>query len=169
MSFLAVIVDFDWMLIATVATAVFAAVAAVAALCAARETRRAAEAQVLLNVLTDYAAHDMSDALRLLRDWYTKDTKGFAEKWKVDFDNRVPEAMEIDRARRRVTSYFQNLDQLHRQKVISPGTWGAAVDKSGLAVFLVVGQSLERRLSPEVDLSFADRLSKQYPERTRLF
>jgi len=169
MNVLDVLLGFNWMTIATVATAIFAAVAAVGAVCAARATRTAAEAQILLDLLKDYATQDMSDALRTLRGWYAKDRKGFAARWKADLTDRIPVAIAVDHARRRVTSYFLNVDRLHRAKLISRDTWRAAVDKDGLAVLLVVGQELERRLNPKVDLSFVERLRKLCPERTELF
>ena len=151
--------------IAVLATAVFTAFSALGALLAARATKRAAEAQVLLNLLNDYAAPDMANALRVLIAWQHQHEDRFINEWWSGLKARDPRAQEVDRARRRVTSYFQNVEELHQAGLISRRTLRHAGGKSGLAVLVVVAQELERRLNPKVDLGFVRRLQKLCPEQ----
>ena len=151
-----------WMDLATV---VAAGVAAIAAAIAARATRKAAEAAVLHGFLRDYAAPEMLDALRVLRRWREQEGEAFATTWESRLRTGDRQAMDVDRARRHVGSYFENADRMHQAELISEKTLKAAVDKSGLAVLFKVIEELEPRLYPKVDLKFIGRLRKLCPSR----
>jgi cytochrome c-type biogenesis protein CcmH/NrfG len=101
---------------AAVWSAVFAGLSAFAAFRAVRQTQRAAEAEVLLSLMNDYAASDMADALRRLRRWLETHPNDVGEHWKLGSD---PEALLVDTARRRVSSYFQNAERLYKAGLIT--------------------------------------------------
>jgi hypothetical protein len=155
---------------AAVAGAVFTAASAFGSLLAARATKRAAEAQILLDLLNDYAAPDMTDALRILIVWHGQHKEPFtaAAQWKRDLKAGDPGAQDVDRARRRVTSYFYNADQLREARLISKAILRRAADKSGLAVLVLVLPALERQIDARVDLRFIERLAKLCPHQTWL-
>lgn len=129
--------------------AVFAAAGALGAWAAARATKRAAEGQILLELLSEYATPEMAEALVTLRAWKVVKGEAFASEWATARDE--PAGQAVDRARRYVTSYFQNTDQLWQIGLISKRTTRAAVDKAGLAVLLYVCVPLERKLNPRVN------------------
>jgi hypothetical protein len=147
---------------------VFAAVAAIGACAAAWATKRAAEAQLLLDLLSDYAAPDMAQALRTLRLWREQHRDAFADDWARAMETGDPNADAVDRARRRVSSYFQNTDELWQNRLISKATARAAVDKAGLAVLIDVCAPMEQKLNPRVSLAFVRRLRALCPHRRDL-
>jgi hypothetical protein len=157
----------NWGMVATVASAIFTAVSALGAFYAAWATKKAAQAQVLLDLLRHYSSVDMSDALRTLRAWHRDHGDAFASHWWNRFKEQYPGAVEVDRARRMVTSYFQDADSLWRADLISEKTLRVAVDKAGFAVLIHVCSPLERELNPNVDLDFIERLEKLVPEPRR--
>ena len=124
---------------------------------AAEATQRAAEAGLLAGFLKDYAANEMVGALRTPRTWHEQEgADSFAANWKSRLARGDAESLAVDRARRLVTSYFHDVDRIHRAGLISLNTMQAAVDRTGLGVLFHVVENLERELSPEVDLSFID-------------
>jgi hypothetical protein len=146
----------------------FAAVAAIGAWAAAWATKRAAEGHVLLSLLTDYAGADMEQALRTLRFWREQHGEEFASEWELGVARGDSEAVAVDRARRRVSSYFQNVDELWQKSLISQSTARAAADKAGLAVLINVCAPLERKVSPRVSLGYVRRLRALCPHRRDL-
>lgn len=145
-----------------------AAVAAVGAWVAAFATKRAAEGQVLLILLMDYGSPDMEEAVRALRFWREQHGEDFASDWELDLARGDADAVAVDRARRRVSSYFQNVDELWQRGLISQSTARAAADRAGLAVLINIGAPLERKLSPRVNLGFVRRLRALCPHRRDL-
>jgi hypothetical protein len=145
-----------------------AALAAAGAFFAAWATKRAAEAQLLLELLNDYAMPEMADALRTLRAWQAVKGDTFADDWELIMARNEPAAEAVDDARHRVTSYFRNADELCQVGMISKRAARAAVDKPGLAVLITICASLERKLDPRVNLGFMRRLRALCPHRRDL-
>jgi hypothetical protein len=148
--------------------ALLAAAAAVGAWAAAWTTKRATEGHLLLSLLSDYASDDMDQALRILRFWREQHGDEFSSDWELLFARADEEAVAVDRARRRVTAYFQGVDELRQNGLISQATARAAADKAGLAVLINVCAPLERKLSPRVNLGFVRRLRALCPHRRDL-
>lgn len=146
----------------------FAAAAAIGAWAAAWATKRAAEAQILLDLLNDYATPEMAEALRTLRSWQEQHGDEFADNWELGMATSDANADAVDHARRRVSAYFQNVDELWQNRLISRNTARAAVDKAGLPVLINVCGPLERRLNPRVNLGFMRRLRALCPHRRDL-
>jgi hypothetical protein len=135
-----------------------AALAAAGAFFAAWATKRATEAQLLLELLNDYAVPDMAEALRTLRAWRSVKGDEFANEWELSMARDEPAAAAVDDARHRVTSFFRNVDELCQVGMISKRTARAAADKPGLAVLVTICAPLERRLDSRVNLGFVRRL-----------
>lgn len=145
-----------------------AALAAAGAFFAAWATKRAAEAQVLLELLNDYAMPEMAEALRTLRAWRAVKGEAFASEWELTMARNESAAEAVDDARHRVSSFFRNVDELCQIGIISRRTARAAVDKPGLAVLITICAPLERRLDPRVNLGFVRRLRALCPHRRDL-
>jgi hypothetical protein len=145
-----------------------AALAAVGAFFAAWATKRAAEAQVLLELLNDYAMQEMAEALRTLRAWQAVNGDTFANEWELMMARNEPASAAVDDARHRVTSFFRSADGLWQVGMISRRTARAAVDKPGLAVLITICAPLERKLDPRVNLGFMRRLRALCPDRRDL-
>jgi len=145
-----------------------AAAAAIGAWAAAWATKRAAEALILFDLVNYYATEEMTEALRTLRAWREQHGDEFADRWELAMATGDPAAAAVDRARRRVTAYFQNADELWQSRLISKSTARVAVDKAGLAVLINVCGRLERRLDPQVNLGFIRRLRTLCPHRRDL-
>jgi hypothetical protein len=109
---------------------VFAAVAAIGACAAAWATKRATEAQILLQLVNDYAVPQMAQGLRVL-DFGDSSMSDFASAWELALARGDPSAKSVDCAHRQVTSYFQNVDELWQNGLISRKTARAAADKAG--------------------------------------
>jgi hypothetical protein len=129
----------------------------------ARATRKAAEAQILHDLFVRYSAPQMSDAMRVLRQWHQDHPDRLAEDWNRGMHQFDPTARGADEARRMVTSYFLDADGLRQAGLISRATFRAAVSKSGFAVLLHVCVPLERVLKPNVNLAFVERAKALCP------
>jgi hypothetical protein len=145
-----------------------AALAAAGAFFAAWATKRAAEAQLLLELLNDYAMPEMVEALRTLRAWRAVNGDEFASEWELAMARDEPAAAAVDDARHWVTSFFRNADELWQVGMISKRTARAAVDKPGLTVLITICAPLERKLDPRVSLGFVRRLRALCPHRRDL-
>lgn len=147
-----------------------AAIAAWRAVKATREeaeaTRRGSEALLLLEILREYNGAAMGAALILLSRWArsTRDRgeRTIVEEWRLTTAGRD----EINDARRRVTSYFTNLDELREARLISERTWRIAADKAALGVLFDVCVLLEPEVNPGARLEFVDRLRIAFGARS---
>ena len=117
---------------ATVIIAALAALGAVGAaigsFASAKATRRAAEAQLeslraaqrsqegvlLKQFLDQYSQWRMSESLRLLRNWDEEKGTESAKAWKRALDSADETALEVDKARRRVSHFFQKAVCLYK-------------------------------------------------------
>ena len=123
---------------------------------------------MLLSLLRVYSSPEMSRALRTLRRWRDEHGDQFVADWAAAMPTGGdPEAREVDRARRWVTSYFQDVDALRRARLISKHTMGVAVDKAGVGVLVHVCAPLERALNPRVNLRFIARVIALVPAHRR--
>jgi hypothetical protein len=107
----------------------------------------------------------MADALRRLRRWLETHPNDVGEHWKLGMLGSDPEALLVDTARRRVSSYFQNAERLYKAGLITRSVWLAAVDVAGAAVMVHIVTPLEKQLNPRADLAFVERLRRACPER----
>jgi hypothetical protein len=140
----------DPMVLVTAAGSLAATAAAIAAWRATTATRRAAEGQLLSNLLAEYASEQMRDALRLLVAWHGQHgpTKG-AMLWMELLGSGDLAARDLDSARRIVSHFFSRIAQLHRAQALSCDSMREICDLSGLGIYFLVNEGLERALSPD--------------------
>jgi len=142
--------EMSWLNIVTVG---LAAVSAAGAWFAAAMTRRSSEAQLVLNAFKEYGSVEMLAALRTLRRWHTVHGETFASDWFADLQEHTEEGIQVDLARRRVSSYFLDAVRLHKHGLMTERALKAATSVDGLAIWLQIVERLERELDPTVDLS----------------
>jgi hypothetical protein len=110
------------------AAAIGAVLAASAALWAAKENRKAtkallvaSEVQLLLDLLREYSADSMSEAMQTLKNW----RRDYRESYKDEFENRYRtkdiSVFPPNRARLTVFRYFQRILQLYKSGYLSQG------------------------------------------------
>jgi hypothetical protein len=85
----------------------------------------------------------MLHALRVLRNWRSKQGDGFAEKWRKALDHASPEAQEVDEARRRVSSYFIMALHLYESRYVKKRFLEAICDVDGVNILYDIVESLE--------------------------
>jgi len=138
---------------------VLAAAAAFGAWAAAWATKRAAEAQILLDLLNDYATPEMAEALRTLGSWREQHGDEFADDWR--------------QATRTLTRWITRADASPRISRTSTN-WALSaaaravfleIRRFGLAVLINVCGPLERKLNPRVNLGFVRRVRALCPHR----
>ena len=155
----------------TLATAVAAWVSAHQAKRAVRETHRDTQAQLVASLLDAYASEEMLDACVELERWRSKEGARFAEKFRKlrieDYDN----IRQLDRARRRVSHYFQKVCTLYTSGLLDETLVRIAASRQQVMFYREVLEPLEAAVSPEYDSSSFDTLGQLYgvtrqPDRT---
>jgi len=117
-------------------------------------TQRNSEASLVLEFMKEYSSSEMSNALRLLRQYKDTYGEGFASKWLNDLRDGGEEAKEIDRARRKVSHYFQRGHKLYVSGYVKKRFIQSAMLVDGVALYLDVNKPLEIALgaSPTQDV-----------------
>ena len=154
--------------VSTIVGGVGAAVAGIAAwfsACYARKaaklTQKAAEGQLLLNILEGYRLEKMKESLRLLRSWQRKHASSeFEKQWKLCFDKGDEEAIQVDEARRYVTMYFWRVFRLFRAKYVSEEFVRNACHNDGIEVLFQVIEPLARELDSQYDRTLFEELRR---------
>ncbi len=169
-----------------VLSVLFAGVAAVAACLAARATKRAAEAtekttaatkkvvqgRLFVELLRDYSSEDMRQALQLLSDpmeTRIKDEKLWSANWLPKWltqrkyvhtrGDYITHAKQVDRARRRVSHYFQNALQFYlKNEIIDQHSLRTICTLDGIRLFYGIVEWLEQAINPKYDYEAFDRL-----------
>lgn len=134
--------------------------AAVGAFLSARETRKVAEAQLLLNFLEDYSTPEMLGALRLLRNWKAQAGDEFEEKWRKKIEANESMAHEVDQARRKVKGHFFNALRLHEAGYVGKQFLLEVASVDGLNILYDIVEPLEYALNPAYDSSRFERIMK---------
>jgi hypothetical protein len=145
---------------------ILTALSAGGAFVAARATRRAAEAQLLRDMIEQYASPTMNEALRTLASWWELHGEAFARVWSEQRD--FGPAMKVNEARRLVASYYEGADRLHQSSLITKSTLIAAVDNVGLGILINIIAPLEREINSLAETEYIGRLSQLCPQRVRL-
>jgi len=153
---------------------------AIAAACSARFSSRSsraaadavetaantAETGLILRFRDQYASNEMFAALRKLREWY--DLHGgskLAETWREKFEQRDQLALEVDSARRRVSSFFGVIIDLQDVGLLSDRLKRVLTDFDGFDLLYNVAEPLERELNPKYDQRRFDELRKLRPPK----
>ena len=151
------------------ASAIAAAISAIAAACSAcfswRSSRTAADAAataLILKIRDRYASNEMFVDLRNLRAWQDKHGSQFAETWRQQLKNDN-EAQIVDASRRRVTSFFSNIIDLHDTGLIPKRIEKLLTDFAGFDLLYTIVEPLERAFSPDYDKPRFDKLRALRP------
>jgi hypothetical protein len=160
-----------WTKVVPFGAAVLSAIAAaVSAVFSWRSSQRAADTAataLILKFRDQYATNEMVVDLRNLRAWHDKYDSQFAETWRqrLQQDDPDPEALIVDRSRRRVTSFFSNIAYLHSADLVPKGAKKLLIDFAGLDVFFNEVELLERALSSDYDKAPFESLRNLRPSR----
>ena len=100
--------------------------------------------------------------LRNLRAWHDKYGSQFAVTWQQKLKNDK-EAQIVDRSRRRVTSFFSNIIDLHDTGLVPKRIERLLTDFAGFDMVYTVVEPLERALSPDYDKPRFDKLRALRP------
>jgi hypothetical protein len=148
-------------------TAVAAAVAAVAAAVSAwlsfysnRTAADVAATNLVLKIREQYGSDTMLRDLRNLRAWQAIHGPNFAETWAVKLKRDDEDAREVDAARRRVSSFFGAIIDLHDAGLVPKRIEKLLTDFAGFDVLYGVVEPLERAFSPSYDKERFDKLRK---------
>src|SRR5262245_59938256 len=143
-----------------------AAVAAAASACfswrSSQTAANAAATALILKVRDRYASDEMFVVLRNLRAWHDKYGSQFAAMWQQKLQNDK-EAQIVDASRRRVTSFFSNIIDLHDTGLIPKRIEKLLTDFAGFDLLYTIVQPLERALSPDYDQARFDKLRALRP------
>jgi hypothetical protein len=104
---------------------------------AAIETRRAAEASLLSQLLSEYASVAMQDAMRSLYRW-RDDHPGdnFVHQFRILLENRDPQGDQLDEHRRYTYRYFHKVKLFCDAKLINPELLSFALTNEVVVRFL---------------------------------
>ena len=106
-------------------------------------TRRAAEGQLLLMLLTEYSRPEMANSLRILGAWRNDHDANYAAAWKAARDAKDPAALQLDAARRMVSHFFFRIACLRRAKLIGSSSQRELCELDGLGVYFRVVEGFE--------------------------
>src|SRR5262249_43027297 len=144
-----------WIMMASaVAAAVSAAASAFSACFSSRSSRTAADTAATTLVLRfrdEYASDEMLTDLRNIRAWHDKYAPRFTETWREKLKQNDGEALIVDRSRRRVTSFFSGIIDLHDAGFIPKRIEKLLTDFDGFDLLYSVVEPLERELNPDYD------------------
>jgi hypothetical protein len=102
--------------------------------------------------------------LRNLRRWYDiHGSSQFEVAWQQRLQQNDPDALIVDRSRRRVTSFFSNIIDLHDTRLVPKRIERLLTDFAGFDLLYTVVEPLERALSPDYDKPRFDRLRALRP------
>jgi hypothetical protein len=158
-----------WIMLASVVVALFSAIAAaISARFSWRSSQTAADVAattLILKFRDQYAATEMLIDLRNLCAWHDKHGSRFAETWQEKLRQNDEKALIVDASRRRVSSFFSNIIDLHDTGLVPKRTEKLLTDFDGFDLLYSVVEPLERALNPEYDKRRFDNLRKLRPPR----
>jgi hypothetical protein len=159
-----------WIMLASVVVAMCSAIAAAISACFSwRSSRTAADAAataadaaattLILKFRDQYATDVMMIDLRNLRAWHDRHgSSKFAKTWQEKLGQNDKGALIVDASRRRVTSFFSNIIDLHDTGLVPKRIEKLLTDFAGFDLLYSVVEPLERALSPDYDKTRFDKL-----------
>ena len=150
-------------------TAVSAIAAAVSACFSWRSSRTAAAAAastLILKFRDQYATNVMLFDLRNIRAWQHKNGSGFAETWGEKLKQNDQEALIVDGSRRRVSSFFFSIIDLHDTGLVPKRIEKLLTDFDGFDLLYTVVEPLEQVNNPDYDKGRFDKLRKLRPPQS---
>jgi hypothetical protein len=136
----------------------------------ARTAANAAATNLILKFRDQYASDEMLIDLRNLRAWQNKHAAKFVEEWQNKLAQGDKEALIVDASRRRVTSFFSKIADLHDTNLVPERIKKLLVDFTGLELLDDVVEPLEQALSSDYDNTLFQKLRELRPvQRRKLF
>jgi hypothetical protein len=138
-------------MLASVVVAAFSAIAAaISAYFSSRSSLTAANVAattLILKFRDQYATDAMLIDLRNLRAWHDRHgSSKFAKTWQEKLEQKNEEALIVDGSRRRVTSFFSNIIDLHDTCLVPKRIEKLLTDFAGFDLLYSVVEPLERAL-----------------------
>jgi hypothetical protein len=150
---------------------VAAIVAAISACFSWRSSRTAANAAattLILKFRNQYASDEMFTDLLNLKTWHDKHSPKFAETWGQKLKQGDTEALIVNASRRRVTSFFSDIIDLHDTGLVPKRIEKLLTDFAGFDLLYTVVEPLEHELNPSYDKARFARLRELRPPRVGL-
>ena len=129
-------------------TAFAAAGAAVAAWVSVHKTHQLAEGRLLRDFFEKYTSEEMSEALRTLRAWKDDCGDSFVDDYRTSLRKGESKAIEVDKARRRVSSHYRMALWLYRSKYVRKKFLIDVCGSDGYSMFFEIVEPLEFGLNP---------------------
>ena len=129
-------------------SAIAGAVAAIAAWRATDETRRAAQAQLVASLRSEYASSAMLEAIERVKRWHA--------------GSPVTPDGPLDHARRLVSHHFQRIVALSNAGLLEERLMPVVVTKDEADLFCGAVQRIEQEVNPNYDRSAFERLERLY-------
>jgi hypothetical protein len=151
-----------WFTLVSVGAAALSAIAAAVSACFSwRSSRTAADAattNLILKFRDQYATDEMFIDLQNLRAWHDRHGSKSAKNWQEKLEQNDKEALIIHGSRRRVTSFFSNIIDLHDTGLVPKRIEKLLTDFAGFDLLYTVVEPLERALSRDYDKPRFDKL-----------
>jgi hypothetical protein len=144
-------------------TAVSCVAAAVAALAARRQVTKLKHsnfAQIFLSFSSRYNSEEMASALRALVQWRRVHKEGFAKTWRDAYMAGDAAAAEINKARRLVSRFYQDVARLYEVGVIDRVFAAALLATNGLHVYYEICAPMNELHDPELYRGYDEILRK---------
>lgn len=158
-----------WIAISTKLAAQAARDSAKAAHDAADETHRAIQAQILSNLLDEYASPEMHTAIRTLTDWYDRQGDNLANSLQVINQGKIEMPGDVNESRRLVSHYIQKITIMWlRAGLLDKNTAMAALDRGQVRIYRELIEPLEWAITASYNQTSFELLGKEYhvPRRT---
>ena len=152
-----------WIMLVSV---IVAAISAGLSWRASQTAANLAATNLILKFRDQYASNEMFVDLRNLRAWYDRHgSSRFAKTWQQQLQQNDPDAEIVDRSRRRVTSFFSDIIDLHDAGLVPKRIEKLLTHFAGFDLLYTVVEPLENALNPNYDRALFDRLRMLRPPR----
>jgi len=126
-----------------------ALVSAVAAMCAARATRDATRAELVVNLLDQYASTEMHEALAELKPWQEKSKQAIIEDFSRLETEDFARYADLDHAGRTVSHYYYKVATLFEEQYLQREDAEVVASKDQVRDYLRVIEPLEKAKNPD--------------------
>jgi hypothetical protein len=146
----------------TFLTCLITAYAAWQAKRAAQETRNSIVAQITSSLLDAYATDEMLHAMLLLSEWAKEYGANFADEYGQRRGEKYQQVENVDRARRRISHYFEKIYALWKLKLIDESIVRAVASAEQVKFLHEKVEPLEATLNPQYEKSIFDAFGSLY-------
>ncbi len=145
--------------------------AAIAAWRAAYEANKNLKAQLVINITDAYAAPEMLNAMKELREferkYHNQRPIGVADKFLEEINKGSDEGNRLDHCRRIVSHHFIKILRMKKLKLIDDSFIKEVAPPIQAQFLFEVIEPLERSKNPKYDTSIFDMFRELYPELSK--